>query len=118
MPTDQMHWRVAYSLNRAYHIIAGSNIFTNNNILLKINSSRCIRFKRENDQVIHFTGKFQNLNAINGLAIIFGFSPNDKIDFLHVYVDQGNATDAVNKMISLLDKKNFPLKHIEPITKF
>ena len=113
-----MHWRVAYSLNRAYHIIASSNIFINNNILHKINSSQCIRYKRENDQIIHFTGKFQNLNVLNGLATIFGFPSNDKIDFLHVYVDQGNATDAINIMINLLDKKNYPLKHIEPITKF
>ena len=37
---------------------------------------------------------------------------------MHVLVINGTATDAMNQMINLLDEKNTPNTHLEPIIKF
>ena len=54
----------------------------------------------------------------NGLATIFGFPGDDNMSTMHVLIINGNALDAMNQMIVLLDKKNEPNRHLEPIIKF
>jgi len=52
------------------------------------------------------------------LATIFGFPRDEKLDFLHVFIKDGNVLDAMHKMVDLLDKRHHPYKHVEPITRF
>ena len=117
MPTDQMHWRVAYSISRAYNIIASSNININPSILLKLNSNKCIRYRKKGNSLIKID-EISEIMEPNGLATIFGFPGDDDMTIMHVLVINGNASDAMNQMIELLDKKNAPHRHLEPIKKF
>ena len=117
MPTDQMHWRVAYSISRAYNIIASSNININPSILLKLNSNKCLRYRKKGNSLIKID-EISEIMEPNGLATIFGFPGDDDMTIMHVLVINGNASDAMNQMIELLDKKNAPHRHLEPIKKF
>lgn len=117
MPTDQMHWRVAYSVSRAYNIIASSNININESILLKLNSKKCKRYKKEGESLIEID-HISEIKNPNGLATIFGFPGDDNMSTMHVLIINGNALDAMNQMIELLDEKNAPNRHLEPIIKF
>lgn len=119
MPIDQTHWRIAYPGNRVYHVIASSNINVNANILMKLNSDKCKRFEKlRTGEGIVVMGKLQRIEEPNGLATIFGFPNDEKMTVMHVFVAGGNAMDAMNKMVELLDKKNAPSKHFIPIVKF
>ena len=117
MPTNQMHWRVAYSISRAYNIIASSNININPSILSKLNSNKCRRYRKEGDSLKKI-GRISEIAEPNGLATIFGFPGDDDMTIMHVLVINGTATDAMNQMINLLDEKNTPNTHLEPIIKF
>lgn len=117
MPTDQTHWRIAYPNNCVYHIIASTNINTNPSILLKLNSYQCKRFERHDAGLITIEN-LQAINTPNGLATIFGYPSDKKMPFMHVFVAGGNAMDAMNKMVELLDELNSPHKHFSPIVKF
>jgi hypothetical protein len=119
MPIDQTHWRIAYPGNRVYHVIASSNINASTSILMKLNSSLCKRFRMHgNRATIVSMGRIQAIEEPNGLATIFGFPNDERMSFMHVFVAGGNAMDAMNKMVELLDKKNAPSKHFTPIVKF
>lgn len=117
MPTDQMHWRVAYSVSRAYNIIASSNININPSILLKLNSNKCIRYTKKGDYLKKLD-RISEIREPNGLATIFGYPGDDDMTIMHVLIINGNALDAMNQMIELLDEKNAPNRHLEPIIKF
>ena len=119
MPIDQTHWRIAYPGNRVYHVIASSNINVSTSILMKLNSQQCKRFKKlDAGGGVVGMGKLQRIENPNGLATIFGFPSDEKMSFMHVFVKNGNAMDAMNKMVELLDEKNSPQKHLTPIVKF
>lgn len=118
MPIDQTHWRIAYPDNRVYHVIASSNINTNRSILLKLNSNQCKRFRKYDWEIVPIGEGLPAIIAPNGLATIFGFPSDEKMSFMHVFVAGGNAMDAMNKMVELLDELNSPHKHFTPIVKF
>ncbi len=117
MSTNQIRCRVVYPGNRIYYIIASSDIKLSVDILCKLNGSMCKRFEKKE----HKYSAIKKINATaspNALATIFGFPRDEKLDFLHVFIKDGNVLDAMHKMVALLDKRHHPYKHVEPITCF
>lgn len=100
MKEHRLHWRIAYSLDEFYYVIASSNVPKNTLVETWANLSGGYSEK-------------------NGMASILSRSPNAKIDGLdpHVFVKDGNAQSAMDKMIKKLDEVNAPHPHLEPIVK-
>lgn len=121
MPTNQIHWRIAYSDGHVYHVIASSNIADSEWIRQKLNSDNCMRFVKA-DKKLSRMSWFKRLFSIkepNGLATIFKAVSDEGVGKLkHVFVEGGDYLDAMNKMVELLDKKHAPLTHNTPIIKF
>jgi hypothetical protein len=117
MPIELAHWRIAYPNGIAYHIIGATNIVGNANTLNIVNGGKCKRFVKSETGIkrLRFWQKYNAIAEPNGLASYFGDEP---LGFSHVYVEGGRCIDAMNKMVELLDKEQWPLKHNVPICKF
>lgn len=99
MSEQRLHWRIAYSLSEFYYVIASSNV-------------------EKNSMVESWAAQDGGYSKKNGMASILTRSPNAKYEGLppHVFVKDGDALQAMNKMIKLLDKIN-KKEHLEPIVK-
>lgn len=95
---NRLHWRVAYSLDEYYYIIASSNV--PNNAMVQ--------------GVAAMNGGF---NPINGMASILQKSPAAPGNFFpHIFVGGGNAETAMKAMIARIDQA-IGRQHLEPIIK-
>ena len=119
MPVDQAHWRIVYPDGQVYHVLGSSNILNYAATVVKLNEHVCKRFKKTATGIkrFFFWQRIHEITPLNGLASIWEDEEND-LSFKHVYVEGGNALDAMNKMVELLDKKHAPWKHMCPIVKF
>lgn len=96
---NRLHWRVAYSLDVYYHIIASTNVPNNSMV----------------QSVAAMNGGF---NPANGMASILQSSPAAPHNFFpHIFVPGGNALAAMNAMIAVIDQA-VGHHHLEPIIKF
>ncbi|MBR4633261.1 MAG: hypothetical protein IKO48_08115 [Elusimicrobia bacterium] len=113
MSKDQSRLKIVYSEDSFYHVFASSDIEADTNILMKLNSSQSKRFEKIDGRIVAM--EKIRINDCNpcGLVTFSHFPKNEKNPFLHVFVKNGNAMDAVNKAVQLLDEKNFPQKHLD-----
>lgn len=113
MSKDQIKCKIVYPENRTYLVVASSDIEANINLLMKLNDSRCKRFEKINGRIVSMEKiRIKDCNSC-GLATFFNFTEDEKNPFKHVFVKNGNAMDAVDKAVQLLDEKNSPQKHLD-----
>jgi hypothetical protein len=95
---NRLHWRIAYSLDVYYYVIATSNV-------------------PDNEYVHPIAIMAGGYNVKNGMASIFQQSPSaPRIISRHLFVPEGNAEVAMQKMILQLDA-TVGHPHLEPIIK-
>lgn len=98
---NRLHWRVAYSIDVYYHIIASTNV-------------------PDNPMVRSVAAMNGGFNGINGMASILQSSPAAPHNFFpHIFVSGpgANALTAMNAMIAIIDQA-VGHHHLEPIIKF
>lgn len=117
MPTEIAHWRIAYPNDVVYNIFGATNISDHVDTVNTLNSRCCKRFRLTKNGIksFHFWQRVKTVTQPNGLASYFG---DEKLGFKHVFVEGGTCTDAMNKLVELLDKRQSPLHHDVPIIKF
>ena len=89
MAERRLHWRIAYSLEEFYYVVASSNV-------------------PPNPLVLSWANLRGGYTAQNGMASILSKSPKAKVEGLipHLFIPHGNALIAMKSMIDLLDKIN------------
>lgn len=94
MAEVRLNWRIAYSLTEYYYVIASSNV-------------------PRNDLVESWSKKEGGYTERNGMASILTRSPNAKFEGLvpHLFIPNGNALEAMEKMIKKLDEINDGRQH-------
>lgn len=94
MAEKRLHWRIAYSLSEFYYVIASSNV-------------------PRNDLVVSWANLAGGFTDQNGMASILSKSPNAKYVGLvpHLFIRNGNALEAMKKMIEMLDEINDYRRH-------
>lgn len=105
-----VHYRISYEPETYYHVYASANIDSRQNIDI-INSNRCQRFERNQNDTIPHNEQFDQttISEHNGIASIFMISNNAPMEhppIYHVYVNNGTIQTAVEEMISFLNQLN------------
>ena len=86
MVQERLNWRIAFSLDEFYYVIATSNV-------------------PMNDLVVSWANRSGGYTPQNGLASILTKSEKAKGNCVpHIFVPGGNAVDAMKKMIEQLEK--------------
>lgn len=86
MPNDRLNWRIAFSLEEVYYVVASSNV-------------------PQNDLVNSWAILDHGYTERNGMASILTRSEKARRDCVpHIFVSNGTALEAMNKMIAQLEK--------------
>ena len=108
---ETLMFRIVYLNGIIYHGLSTTDVYLNDYCIKRMQSKDFLLLDKEGKKI-----KASECSKTNGLATITSVTKGTKLKFTNIFINNGNKTDALNKLIELLDKENG--KHEVPIVTF
>lgn len=112
MSMETMSFRIAYPNGNIYYGLSTSNVLLNSYSFRRMRDKNFILLDKKGNKI-----KVEECSETNGLTTIMSRTKGLNLKFTNVFINNGNKTDAFNKLLELLDKEN-KMKHDEPVITF